>query len=222
MTKGNSRNMTSNQATTDSFPSSRLEEDRAQAETEGTVRFGAKLRHSRLLQGRTLRELAAVLGCSESMLSKVENDKLTPSISFLHRLANALDTSIAELFAEADAPTGAVHLFQAGKRARIVIDANAGEHGVWYERILPLTNGALLQALIHNIAPGVRSDGDTTHIGEELGYLISGELDVIVDGVTYPMKPGDVIFFPSTLSHGYYNRGASDARLLKVNTPPTL
>jgi transcriptional regulator with XRE-family HTH domain len=195
---------------------------RGEPETATDVRIGSKLKHGRLLKGLTLRELADVVGCSESMLSKLENDRLMPSISFLHRLGSALDTSIAELYAETDGETDKVHHFPADRRARIFDNLDPANTGTWFERIIPVAKSGLLQANILNIPAGMKSDGLVQHVGEEFGYLISGELDVQVDGKTYVMKEGDLLFFSSSLPHGYENRGASVARILWVNTPPSL
>jgi transcriptional regulator with XRE-family HTH domain len=185
-------------------------------------RIGSKLKHARLLQGYTLRELADNIGCSESMLSKLENDKLTPSISFLHRLANSLGTSIAELYSGSDDFSGPVHVFPADRRARIVEDPELFRKGAWFERFIPIDRSGLLQAHILNIPPGAKSDRPVTHVGEELGYLIEGEIEIIVDGKSYMVRQGDVIFFPSSLPHAYNNTSDKVVRMLKVNTPPSL
>lgn len=189
---------------------------------QGEARIGSKLKHGRLLKGLTLKELADIVGCSESMLSKLENDRLSPSISFLHRLASALDTSIAELYAEGDTLSGPVHHFPSDRRARIMDDVDPANEGTWFERIIPIAKSGLLQANILNIPPGVKSDGLVEHVGEELGYLIEGELVVHVDGKPYAMKAGDLLFFSSSHPHGYENRGTGVARILWVNTPPSL
>jgi transcriptional regulator with XRE-family HTH domain len=186
------------------------------------LRIGSKLKHARLLQGRTLKDLADIVGCSESMLSKLENDKLTSSIAFLHKLANALGTSIAELYSEDDNLSGPVHVFSADRRVQAFDDPEFLQKGAWFERIVPIDRSGLLQALVHNIPPGAKSDGTVTHSGEELGYVIEGEIEVLVDGKSYVIRQGDLIFFPSLLPHGYHNRSDKVVRMLKVNTPPSL
>jgi transcriptional regulator with XRE-family HTH domain len=186
------------------------------------LRIGSKLKHARLLQGYTLKELADIVGCSESMLSKLENDKLASSIAFLHRLANALRTSIAELYSEDDNFSGPVHVFHADRRVHSQDDPDFPQKGVRFERIVPIDRNGLLQALVHSIPPGARSDGTVSHAGEELGYIIEGEIEVLVDGKSYLVRQGDLIFFPSSLPHGYYNKGDKMVRMLKVNTPPSL
>ncbi|GAA4339815.1 cupin domain-containing protein [Pigmentiphaga soli] len=186
------------------------------------LRIGSKLKHARRLQGYTLKELADIVDCSESMLSKLENDKLTSSIVFLHRLAHALGTSIAELYSEENDLSGPVHVFHADRRAHSVADPDSPDGGARFERIVPVDRNGLLQALMHSIPPGGRSGGTVSHAGEELGYIIEGEVEVTVDGKSYVVRQGDLIFFPSSLPHGYYNRGDKMARMLKVNTPPSL
>lgn len=66
-----------------------------------------RLRHARLAQEITLKQLALKVGCSESLLSKLENEVASPSLAMLHRVASALETSISDLMAEnwvADSP----------------------------------------------------------------------------------------------------------------------
>jgi hypothetical protein len=45
---------------------------------------------------------------------------------------------------------------------------------------------------------------------------------MFVDGRRYPMKAGDLLFFCSSLPHGYRNTGSKAARILWVDTPPGL
>src|SRR3981081_4153745 len=57
--------------------------------------LGARLKHARLLHQMRLKDVAARAGCSESMLSKIENELASPSLTTLHRLCQALALSIA-------------------------------------------------------------------------------------------------------------------------------
>ena len=64
------------------------------------IRIGIRLKHARLTKGLSLRQLADEVGCSESFISKIENDKVRPSFSTLHRIVAALEMNVALLFAE--------------------------------------------------------------------------------------------------------------------------
>jgi len=180
--------------------------------------IGPKLRHRRKLLGLTLSQVASSANCSESMLSKIETDSVNPSLTTLRRLASALDINIAKLFA--DAPMEGV-VSRKADRPRIDTDALRQGDGICLERLLPYHDGTLLQANIHIVQPGGSSDGFITHLGEEMGYVLEGELELSVDGKDYLVQAGDSFHFRSELPHGYRNPGNAVARILWVNTPPT-
>src|SRR4051794_17156948 len=62
--------------------------------------IGTRLRHARLAKGWRLKQVAAEVGCTESFLSKVENDRVRPSLAMTHRLVVALEINVAALFSE--------------------------------------------------------------------------------------------------------------------------
>lgn len=196
------------------------------AKQDGTngseVRIGMRMKYARLSKGYTLAQLASIVECSESMISKVENDKLRPSIAMLHRFSQALGTNIASLISEPDPNANLVSIIRGDARPRIHVDAEwQGADGVWLERVIPPTPGGLLQSHVLNLAPNGRSDGLISHTGEELGFVITGEVDLEVAGTVYKLGAGDSFFFPSSLEHGYRNKGKQVTRILWVNTPPS-
>ena len=62
--------------------------------------LGVRLKHARIARAMRLADLAAASGCSESLISKIENRKATPSLNTLHRLAKGLGITIATLLSE--------------------------------------------------------------------------------------------------------------------------
>ncbi|MEL6265773.1 MAG: XRE family transcriptional regulator [Pseudomonadota bacterium] len=187
-------------------------------DTTSRARLGPKLRRYRRLRELTLSELATRAGCSESMLSKIETQRVNPSLTLLRRLAAALDLNVATLFDEAGA--GEV-VSRCGQRPRLDDDALRSGDGVILERLVAHDAATMLQGNIHIVLPGGASDGLIAHVGEEMGYLLEGRLELVVDGKTWVLEPGDSFHFRSELPHGYRNPGDSVARVLWVNTPPT-
>ncbi len=181
-------------------------------------KLGATLRYHRKLRGLTLQELAQAARCSESMVSKIETSSVNPSLTMLSRLAAALDINVSVFF---EGGSEGEVVMRAGTRPRLDTDALRRGDGVTLERLVPYAAGCLLQANLHIVAPGGRSDGLISHVGEEMGYLISGQLELEVDGERHLLAPGDSFYFPSEKPHGYRNPGPGEARVLWVNTPPT-
>lgn len=182
-------------------------------------RMGAKLRHARKAKMLRLSELAEIVGCSESLLSKIENARARPSLQMLHKIVSSLDITIASLFSDGDAPSEIV--MRQGRRPILDVRAIREGEGIRLESLLADPANKLLYGSIHIVEPGGSTHGTIRHDGEELGYVIQGELELTVDGETYSLKKGDSFFFPSRLPHGYRNPGKTQSRIVWVNTPST-
>jgi transcriptional regulator with XRE-family HTH domain len=188
--------------------------DRPAAEIE----VGMRLRHARKTLGLKLREVADQAGCSESLVSKIENGRALPSLHLLHRLVEVLGLNIGQLFAKTNEPARVVS--RSGERAVVSIDPLRQGSGIQLERLIPYDPAYLLQGSIHLIAPGAIG-GQITHAGEEVGYVIEGHLELRIGDETYAIGPGDSFHFRSEIPHGYRNVGAETARIIFINTPPT-
>ncbi|WP_415914613.1 cupin domain-containing protein [Paraburkholderia sp. J41] len=180
-----------------------------------------------MVRQMTLKALAVEAGCSESLLSKVEGGHATPSLATLHRLALALETNVAALVSEPAAPPSPVQ--RASERPAVRFPAQRAatgkrlrtQHAIVLERLVVPGPGRLLQGDIHVLEPHVRSDEQISHAGEELGYVLEGELELTLGEKTWRLQAGDSFYFPSTEPHSYRNPGDTIARVLWINTPPT-
>jgi transcriptional regulator with XRE-family HTH domain len=183
----------------------------------GHLQVGARIRHARILKGMRMRDLAVAVGCDESMISKIEAAKVTPSLIMLDKIVVALDRDMASFFGLQIDEHKLVQ--KPADRVRVQGDALRGGKGVSYERLVPLAAGNLLEANIHNVEQGGEKNDPITHQGEAVGYLLEGEIDLVIDGTTYHMTAGDSFFFKAHLTNGYRNTGATVARIIWVNTP---
>ena len=184
---------------------------------EGGLLIGVQLKHARLNRRISLRQLADDVGCTESFLSKVENDKVRPSLTMLHTIVKALGINVAKLFSEPGSPT--VTVLKAGKRVTFQMELASPGRGITLESLLPIPLSVLLEANIHHVEPGGSTNGFIDHKGEEMGFVLKGTLEITVDGQTVTVEKGDSFFFQSHLPHGYRNPGTTTAQILWVNTP---
>ncbi|MCB1499255.1 MAG: cupin domain-containing protein [Bauldia sp.] len=181
--------------------------------------LGQRLRTARQNKSWTIKQLAAASGCSESLLSKIENGKNLPSLPLLHKLVRVLESNIGWLFG--DPPPERHIVFRAGQRPFISLDPLRRGEGITLERVIPYSDQHILQCNIHHIAEGGRSAGPITHEGEEVGYVLKGRVELSVDGRAYQLSAGDSFVFRSNLGHEYRNIGSEAASIIWVNTPPT-
>lgn len=196
--------------------------DEAQVLDDVPIQFGMQLRHARLVKNLRLKDVADRSGYSESLISKIENNKATPSLNALHRIAKVLGTSVAAILNENPGQPGVVMT----QRQRPVIQELAiggvQSDGTDAEVMIPFGASTLLQAFIIRVRPGGGSDGMRQHEGEEVGFIRQGELLLTVAGISYHLKEGDSFFYPSSQPHGFSNPGSIPTEIVWVNTPPSL
>lgn len=183
------------------------------------ARLGTRLKLARQTRGMTLKAVALAAGCSESLLSKIENGKASPSLPMLHRLVEVLETNIGWMFEEVDGEEGIV--FRSGTRPLIALDPLRRGEGISLERVIPYSPGHMLQCNIHHIDAAGESAGPIRHAGEEVGLVLAGEIELMVEDQTFRLGPGDAFVFRSERAHHYRNIGQERASIFWVNTPPT-
>ena len=155
-------------------------------ETAGET-LGADLRALRKARGLTLSELATALGRSVGWLSQVERDLSQASISDLRQLAATLEVSVSMLFGQAHAaPQEAGYIVRQGARRPIGDKAS----GLVEELLSPdLTDDF---EMVHStFAPYSHSGGIVTRPTQEVGYILSGQLDLVIAGRGFTVGPGD-------------------------------
>ncbi len=66
------------------------------------------------------------------------------------------------------------------------------------------------------VAPGTYA-GRHTHNGEEIGYLIEGEGEVLIEGQpAIHLKPGDSFIVPAGAKHDAHNTGSAPMKMVSV------
>ena len=191
----------------------RARDDKDVLDAGTSARLSGRLRQARQLRGMTLKVLADAAGCSESLLSKIENGKAYPSLPMLNRLVKALDMSMGWMFDDRDGQ--APIIFRAGHRPAVPVRDNA----ISVERVIPDADGHTLRCNIFHVEAGASSEGEDQHAGEEAGYLLDGQIELLIGGRPHRLNAGDAFAFRSDQPHSYRNTGPSRASVFWVNTP---
>jgi transcriptional regulator with XRE-family HTH domain len=185
-------------------------------------RLGERLRAARAAKGYTLRELAAEIGVSASLLSQVENGKSLASVTTLHALVTALGISLDQLFTTDSQPRISTPMGTDAARLEALQPVHpAGNRpvlrmagGVTWERLSSLLSHMVdAQLVTYEAGSSSSSDGTLSrHNGIEFAYLIEGELLLRLGYEEYRLEAGDSLSFDSTTPHMYENTGRTIAR----------
>ncbi|TMV04865.1 helix-turn-helix domain-containing protein [Ruegeria sediminis] len=149
--------------------------------------LGADIRALRKARGLTLTGVAARLDRSVGWLSQVERDMSEPSISDLRLIAQCLGVPMSMLFAHSAAPADEQgYVVRAGARRPM----GSGEEGLIEELLSPdLTDDF---EMVHStFRPRSRMQTPANRPTQEVGYMVSGRLDLTIGDRSFTVGPGD-------------------------------
>lgn len=179
--------------------------------------FGEKLRTVRERKGYTLKVVAQRAGVSESLVSQIERNRVSPAIDTLLALADVLDINLEFLFEEYHR-THPVSIIRAAERYTIA------EGDVQYAELArPAENDGEngLESYMVEVPVGSHTHrGSYGHMGREVGYILQGEAQLHYESLVYNLAEGDSISFSASAPHTLVNSGAVPLKAIWAVTPP--
>jgi transcriptional regulator with XRE-family HTH domain len=178
------------------------------------LRLGERLRAIRRLRRKTLKEVAAAAGISESFVSQLERGRTNATIATLQRLSSALGIEVSDLFVS-DVP-----------RPR-VLRRDTREFVGWGETgrkaLLTPKPFQSLEVVVAQFDPG-GSTGDEPYThgdSEELLLVVAGRVHVQLGTEVHALAAGDSVHYQSSTPHRVSNPGDETAEVLFVISPPS-
>jgi transcriptional regulator with XRE-family HTH domain len=168
-----------------------------------------------------MRQVAEAAGVSESMVSQIERNRVSPAIDTLLTLAGVLELDMEYLFADYRRDRS-VHLVRRSERTAFA------KAGVLYERLaqleIPAGPGQCrdgIEAYCITIEPLAKTQGqEYGHPGWELGIVEEGQGQITVGNKTYMLKAGDSVSFRADSPHVLANAGSEPLRVFWIISPP--
>jgi len=179
---------------------------------------GKKLKSIRLKSDMTIQELASKSKVSSNMISRVERGLTTPSVEILMKLAEVFDKSI-NYFVEEVSTTHEIVFSSPGQRDTTVYDDEKNMHTESFTS--GLRDPQFMSFLCTVPKGGTSGQKHMHHPGDELIFLVEGQLKVTIAGEVYSLTTGDSLSFKSHLPHRWDNVGDSDARIIWTLSPFT-
>ncbi len=195
---------------------SRPRKPRAQSELSPDL--GKTIQRLRKAYNMSLGDLSEQSGVAKSIISQIERNETNPTLSTVYRLSNALDTTIEEVLktTRADAfieyqGRAAVPLLESEDglcRLAIAGPLNLVDYIQWYD--FHAKTGGVLESEPH-------PPGTIEHL-----YVVTGELEVTVDGDVRQVKTGEALRYHADRPHSVRNvgQGAAHASMVLVLRQP--
>ena len=182
-------------------------------------RFGDKLRNIREKKGVTLKTVASLISVSESLISQIERNKVSPSIDTLFAIAEALDIDLDYLFSDYQKKRK-VNIVR--KEDRKIIESD----GIIYHQLSVLpgaTEKHAIETFLMEIKGGaVKGNEEYGHTGNEFGLILQGEGKLTYGKEEFNIKTGDSISFSSEIPHKVECLSAEPLKAIWMVNPPKI
>ncbi len=155
--------------------------------------FGAKIQKIRKSRDWTVESLAKATGQTPEFMTLVESDKMSPPVSFLLRLAGALDVDPGTFLSREEQT--AIR----DQRAQAFIKRTKSYS---YETLTPGAEESHLRAFMVTIeSHHAHKPVEYRHEGEEFIFVMEGDLEFVLGGKPHVLKKGESIHFNSDIPH---------------------
>ncbi len=155
--------------------------------------FGAKIKKLRKGQGWSRESLAEATGQTPEFVARVESNDISPPVSFLVRLAGALNIDPGTFLHKEE--QAAIR----DQRAQAFIKRTRSYS---YQTLTPGAENSHLRAFMVTIeSHHAHKPVEYKHEGEEFIYVMDGDLEFTLGGRTHVLKKGECIHFNSDIPH---------------------
>lgn len=167
--------------------------------------FAERLKALRTQSSLSMQELADKASVSKSMICKIENGEVQPTLDVAAKLARAFGKTLSEM----------LHAPQSPK----VVHLTKDDQAVWEDashikrrNISPVFEGLKLEWL-HVTQPAkttLACKTNTVFKGDKYLMVAKGSLEMRINEQTYRLKKGDSIYFDAGCQHDFINTSKED------------
>lgn len=177
------------------------------------IDLGLRLKELRTRRNLSQTELARLVGVTPSTISQVESNLIYPSLPALLKMAEVLAVDVSSLFHERIENQRRI-VFQPSDATEVRL-SDLPDGSVMAKLLTPVDFRCKAEPYIIEIPANRTLPAHFfTHKGEEVGYLLSGELQAKVENSCYTLSAGDLIYLTSDMPAQWKNPGPNTAVIL--------
>ena len=179
------------------------------------LQLGPKIKALRTKNGLSQSELARLVGVTASSISQIESDSIHPSLPALVRLAEVLNVEMGYFFSSGIGRAAGV--VYTSDDSREILLSDLPRDTLSARLLVPMDFSGRAEPYLLEIPPGASIGRHFfLHKGEELGYVLDGQLELKLDGLVQAARAGDLIYLTSEIPGEWRNPGQGPAQILWI------
>ncbi len=183
---------------------------------------GEKIRQIRELKKLSREDLAERTGLDTTLIRKLEEERIIPSLAPLIKVARALGVRLGTFLDDNDnfAPA-VVKADDLHKGVRFTSQPHETREHLNFFSLAYNKAGRHMEPFIVDIEPSQKSDYMlSSHEGEEFIYVLEGVVEINYGKDIYILEKGDSIYLDSIVSHNVHAGNSQPAKILAVLYAP--
>ena len=177
-----------------------------------TRAIGKRIRHLRLTQNLTLKELSQRSGLSVSMISKIENSQVFPPLSTYAAIGSCLGISIGELIVNSTNQSDSISIVRSHERTIV-------SHGLYIGSPLAFRKRhKKMEPFLLSYPVGKKINQMYEHDYEEMLFVLEGRIEFHYGDNTYVLDKGDCAYYDGRTPHAARSLTEEVAQALVVQT----
>ncbi len=179
--------------------------------------IGKKINQLRLAKGYSQRKLAKLSGLTNTSISSIERNKVSPAVNTLKAILTVLGSDLTTFFSdEWKEPKARVIV-----TPKDLLELNEPNSKVSLKQVYNCSRTRNLGFLIETYQPNSSTEEKIAHEGEEIGTVIEGKIIIRIEDSTYLLNQGDSYVIDTIQPHTFINPTDSVTRIVSAHTPTT-
>lgn len=176
---------------------------------------GTRLKDVRKKVGFSQRELAKRVGVTNSTISMIEKNSVSPSVSSLKKVLSGIPMSLMEFFDSEDSSRVDTPIVY---KAEDFLESSV--NGIEWKLLGKGFPNRSMSFLVERLPPGTDTGEDMyVHEGEEAGYVVSGKFELTVNEEVFVLEAGQGYYFDSKSQHRFRNPFDEVCNIVSCTTP---
>lgn len=181
------------------------------------TKIGEKIRSLRLKRKMSIEDVVNKSGLSASIIAGIEDHSISPPLGTIIVLAKVFQVPVGDIFGDsADAPFCIVRSGDQNTVSRF--SSTAGKPGAYsYKSLGHQKQNRHMEPFLVTLTPADAAPVEPNrHEGEEILFVLEGQVEVRLADHTDILNPGDSIYYDSNLPHVVSCHGKEPAKIFAV------
>ncbi len=180
------------------------------------IKIGEKAKSLRIKKGKSIEEVSSLSGIPASVIVGIEDHDISPPLGSIVSLAKALQVAVGDILG--DSADSSFCIVRSDDRKTVSRFSSAGKTGGYsYESLGHQKQNRQMEPFHVTLTPGGATPAEPNqHAGEEIIFVLTGQVEVTLSGHTDILNPGDSIYYDSNLPHIVTCHGEEPATIFAV------